>query len=428
MAITVNTTPDDWASVFNEILVEFQRKDFVVESIDTLDLVLSGAGSSTLDVGDYIYLFGDDGGGNTDSGFFTIAERTDNTLFVLNSAFSLVATSGYMNSDDVRTNYYLALIAEDEVYLKIVPDATGLLSADISENLVYLLSKENISDYDTKYIQDTNLGTSYELEYVEVWGETSQTAVSVGTFNVVFAALDYTDMTPYIIEPAGTPNEFFAKWLTEFEELAYWEGQDFDVAIINAFGSATLFVKEEKHFTDGTTSTDSYALSNWSDVMLRIQLNGGYASNIDYVNLYLFDTTRDRLTEKIRINIHQACDDSISVAWINTLGGLDYWNFTLRQDYSLPVNTKKTIFLKDSEFDLSKNANETIKLFADDINVVHQTGLEGLFYCLQAFLQETNMYINVRIDDGESFLYRTDSSKFKTEVKALKKQLNLGHL
>lgn len=429
MAITVNTTPNAWAGVFNEIPVEFQRKDFQVSSINGFNLFLSGAGSTNLDAGHNIFLFGDDGGGGTDSGFFTILSKGNDTTYLLTSAFPLVSTSGYLNSDDVREDYYLALIAENEVYLKIVPDATGLLSADISDNLVYLLSKENISDYGTAYIQDTNLGKSYELEFTEVYNDTVQTAVSVGTFNVVFAALAYTDMTPYIIEPSGgPPNTFFAKWLTEFEELAYWEGQAFDVAIINAFDSNTLFVKEEKHFTDGSSSTDTIALSNMSDVMLRIQLAGGYASNIDYINLYLFDTTQNRLTEKLRINIFQACDDSMSIAWINTLGGLDYWNFTLRQDYSLRVNTKKTIFLKDSEFDLSKSANNNIKLFADDINVIHQTGVAGLFYCLQAYLYETSSYINVRIDDGESFLYRTDSGKFKIEVEAIKELLNLGHL
>ena len=427
MAITVNTEPDEWAGVFNEILVEFQRKDFVVTSINGTDLVLTAPGSADLDADDYIYLYGDDGAGSTDSGFYTIATKSSNTVFTISAAFSLIATSGFLNSDDVRSDYYLALLAEDTVYLKIVPDPTGLCSADISENLIYLLTAANISDYVTKYSQDTYLGASYDLEYTEVYNDSVQTAVAVGTYYVVFAALGYTDMSDYIVEPSGTPNTNFAKWLTEFEELAYWNGQDFDVSIINSFSSATLFVKEEIHLLNGTSSTNSYALSNMAGV-LRIQLTGSYAASVSYINLYLFDTTRNRLTEKIRINIHQVCANSMSMAWINTLGGMDYWTFPIRQDYSVNVNTEKTIYLASSEFDYSKKGNEKIKLYADDIDTAHESGLKGLLYCLQAFLYESSTYVAVRINAGETFLYRTDSTKFNIEIEAIKKRLNLGHL
>ena len=169
MAITVNTEPDEWAGVFNEILVEFQRKDFVVTSINGTDLVLTAPGSADLDADDYIYLYGDAGAGNTDSGFFTIATKASNTVFTISAAFGdgVSAYAGYLNSDDVRSDYYLALLAEDTVYLKIVPDPTGLCSADISENLIYLLTAANYSDYVTKYSQDTYLGASYDLEYTE---------------------------------------------------------------------------------------------------------------------------------------------------------------------------------------------------------------------------------------------------------------------
>ena len=64
MAITTNTTPNEWSGVFNEILVEFQREDFAVTSITGTALVLT-AGSSVLKVGDYVYIYGDTGGGKT---------------------------------------------------------------------------------------------------------------------------------------------------------------------------------------------------------------------------------------------------------------------------------------------------------------------------------------------------------------------------
>ncbi len=427
MSVVIVTEPNEWSAVYNEVLVELQRKDFLVSAINGINLTLSGAGSPGLAVDDYIYLFGDDGGGGTDEGFFTIATRSSDTVFTINTAFSLVATSGFMNSDDVRDNWYVALLVEDEVYLKITPDATGLCSADISENLIYLLTPDNISDYGTKYIDDENLGKSYQLDHVEIYDETEQAAVTIGTYFCVFAALGYSDMANYVIEPVGTPNTSFVQFLTEFTQLAYWNGQSFDVSILSSFSSATLFVKEELHNLDGSSSTNSYALSDFVNKLNRYQMTGSY-SGVDYINLYVFDTTRDRLTEKLRIDIYNECTDAMSVCWINTKGGMDYWNFLSRQDHNLGVAVDSTIFLDDEEFDYSKSAFKTIVLYADDIKIEYVSGLEGLLYSLQAFAEIDGSYEKVRVKDGSFNLYRSDSERWSIQVELIRERLNLGHL
>jgi len=427
MSVTVITAPNELNSVYNDVLVELQREDFGISSINGTTLVLSGGGSSRLNTGDYVYIYGEDAGGNPETKYTTIASKTNDTTYTLSEGFSSVIASGYVNSDDVNEDYYIALLVGDEVYTKVVPDASGLATAYIQENLIYLLDAENNKNYSTKYSSDEVICTSFTLKYAEVYTQDQQALQTIGTYYCCFAALDYTDMSDYVIEPSGTPNTNFAKFMTEFTRSAYWNNQNFDVQIFSSWSSANLQVKEEKHLKDGTTSTDTYSLSDYSAKMNRIMLNGSY-SGVSYINLYIYDTVRDRLTEKLRIDIYDECSNSLQVAWVNTLGGIDYWNFLIRQDYAIDINTDNTIVLEDEEFDLQKTARKKITVYADDISTNYQSGLEGLYYCLQAWAYIGGEYVKVRIAPGSFTLYRSDLDHFSIQCELILEKLNLGHL
>lgn len=119
--------------------------------------------------------------------------------------------------------------------------------------------------------------------------------------------------------------------------------------------------------------------------------------------------------------IGTACENPIYLNWKNTLGGWDKWLFDVKQVYSLNTNYNGTFEKYVSNIEttnriketLKAEANEIIRLGADNLTTDNVKGLQDLFYSPRVLmLHEWNpplspVWIQVIPNSGTRQLYQT---------------------
>lgn len=413
--ITSITEPKNWQAIFNKIEIKFQRKDYKIQKISSSNIYLNSVDG--LQAGDNIYIK-------------TLHEMAFVKISVINSFYKyiLVGTSvtdqtgagGFVNCEMYNgvNKYWNAEILINNIATKRVnSDIYGLCTVDISKNLLFLFTIENTDDYLTKYRADNNLGISYNLAINEYSQDAIISTLDAGTFYGTLGALTYSDLSDYLLNYDTSHHGLF---LTEFDELKYWNNKQFDISLLVNANVTDIKVNEELHFLNGTTTTNQYSLPAYDNKLVRLSLEGNY-TNVKYINFYLTEGTVT-ITDVKRINVHESCN-GVNVHWINMLGGLDNWVFENMQKKSV-ITKADTVIFKDKELDYKKTAHEEITVFLENEDVKYLAGLERLLYALQIFIDNEP----VRIKTGTFKTYETNNNKFSLSCTFIKKELNLGHL
>lgn len=131
-----------------------------------------------------------------------------------------------------------------------------------------------------------------------------------------------------------------------------------------------------------------------------------------------------------------SCDGFVTLRWLNTLGGWEYWTFTARSTHGLAIGNvkdfKPDIFDNwDTDFiagsgdteTLSLDAAETMTLRTGGLTKDQANGLSTIKYSLN--VQTVSNGQTVQIDRG-SFDYRTDREKnIELSFKITKAQIQI---
>ena len=414
--ITLVTEPKTWQGIFNEILFEFQRKDFNVTLIDANYITLNSV--TGLEVGDNIYI------DVTEKQVFAEILAISGSAINTDVEFTDAGEQGFVNCETIDgEDKFWSLEIEINGYgvKQINSDIYGSCSTDISKNLKNLFSIVNTDDYSVKIREDSNLSAEYVIIANEIAQNEEISTLDVGTYYALFSCLAYSDLTDYYMDygSAGC-----GKFLTEFTELKFWGGENFDVGVImDVHESAIMNVKEELHFYDGTSETNAYTLSAYNNKLVRIGLAGSY-TNVKYINLGIFEgDSAMEACEVIKINVESDSCNGLNIHWINAFGVLDNWVFEHNQVYSVTTKANPIIF-DSKELDLSKTANEEITVFLENEDQKYLSGLQFLLYSPQLFIDGDA----VRIKTGTFKIYETSKDMFNLSFVLIKNHLNLAHL
>ena len=125
---------------------------------------------------------------------------------------------------------------------------------------------------------------------------------------------------------------------------------------------------------------------------------------------------------------------SIDLNWLNTLGGVEHWNFTAQKTYgyniSDVVTMERDIFQNwDTDFIAGEKQSEHLSLKANESNIVRSQALT-----LQQVKAIAKIKYSIRVNDEtdinnivtvlvdkQSFTYRTDNDKQYFFINNLKK-------
>ena len=408
------TQAKQWQTIFNSINFEFQRKDYQITNIDSNYVTLNSVNG--LVIGDYIYISTLNG-----SNFATIEDVNATSNWIITDVVLIdQLTGGFVNCETyngVNKYWNLEILINGYSVKAINSDATGLCQTDISKSLNFLFNIVNEDNYTVKYREDDNLGVVYSVSVKEISQNVESSETHIGDYNATLGCLDYSDLSDYLIETSH-----HGLFLTEFQELKYYNNQQFDIGIlINTPGVSDIEVSEELHKFDGSIITNKYTLDSYTQKMVRIGLTGDY-TGVKYIELYLNEGTTE-ITNRIKINVHNEICNSVNVHWVNALGRLDNWCFTNNQ--KINANTKATTFIfNKKEIDFKKTANEEVQVFLENEDKKYSSGLKHLLYALQIWIDNEP----VRIKTGTFLIEETSSSKFALSCTFIKNHKNLGNL
>lgn len=306
---------------------------------------------------------------------YQIIQWFSDTNFVINLAYS---AANVLSSGTVKYYYYnycakiriyagipaahawtaqkaYELIAE----VKMIPDSTGIITLNIAE---YIKKKiEVIKNNSLLGTLPNNIDAwcNFYLTYAESYDDSNMYTVSEFTDTYTddsgtFEGYAVNAKLPFKTRSAGALSQYVSgvtattrqKWLTAFTRPKLFIDKYFDVSYIKNTATAGDYIKRDCYrLTAGNYSL----LSSTNDVQTDYD-QGVYRYAItqsaaleDRIDITYFNVSGVQLSETLTIDVNQDCTaQDFYVAWLNYLGGYDYWNFMARKRYSIDVTESKT--------------------------------------------------------------------------------------
>jgi hypothetical protein len=348
--------------IHNPLNVKVERKDFAV--IDTQD---NGSGKTQINITGTLpaltvdgYVFCNIGTfGSGVWGNYKVISNTSGAV-VIDLAFSIVLTGGYINLTTDRPNYYIYTQMQSQLptildidglinYItrKDLPDTAGVAVFDAAVDMRSKFTVKNNSTYLNLNEEDAANCVIYALNCLEVWDGSSESFTTGGFIGAVNGALQIqnhggSNMQLYLPTEAGNQK---AKLLTDSSRLRRWEGLPFDIHGILGFDvvdgtNAPYLSTHEVEYSSGivgtVTDTPLTGITFASQLIHRFIMQGGYAPSVDrvnfsinYVNGIILYTN---ITEELQIRIeHSIPCNPVYLHWLNKKGGYNYWCFGRRQ-------------------------------------------------------------------------------------------------
>ncbi|WP_413668913.1 hypothetical protein ACEN9X_02550 [Mucilaginibacter sp. Mucisp86] len=444
------TLPDGyvsrWNAAFNPVVFTYQRKDFTIKSI-TAD---SGQGHTIISVnanfidpntglpkvkaGDKIYI-------NTAAykGVYTIEKVSGINTIVINTLFASSDTTGFININSMYPYYELhTRITYTDPFTNTLstiksvnrPDNTGLIKADLSNFLQSLLRPADNNNYNQVDYADTNLCTSFMVEYAWHYDDGS-TEGFTSNFNqiqhpyyVVYAAKQLGDKYGGNLA-AYVPNvNSPAQWITDFKEPAYSAGYPFDIGYLFTDEMTNLqpycqltLLDINRNSLPGSYEPDhlqneddswilnedgsKFSIGNQTSFVMplagpaglhRLMVSANFPPEAYYFNMqirYDDENGSHSLTKVQTVRIDDAVDDnSVYLRWIGLSGAWNYYRFVFNQEISLDV--QNAVIIKNYvqnwqtqegiEEVISKSAGQKMKVIAEDLSVNDIRGLQSIKY------------------------------------------------
>lgn len=371
-----------WNAVWHPIIYRFQRQDAQITDIQ--DIIGTGEGMTitvdeeiTITAGSQIYIHYI-GAGEPNmvlEGLYTVVGSTigtGETDITIETDTEVVGSlgEGYINAVDDRSFYMIEIKilrydispAGSELttsYAQFRPsNDAGDVKADLQSWLQLLVNSDNNFEYDVDNELDKGLGQAYTLEAREYWKEDgygawiSDDLFGEGSKGVVNAVKQVgqkwgQNMGNYVMQqPQGSPQtNTFGKFLTGFTKPIYHEDYPYDISFIHSenIGSFAVIKLERRYDINGVqlsqnqTTLDTPLSEATSDIgVMRMMLDGGYASNVYRVDVSIYSDTIgiDNLISETKSIYVDHCERKRPeyFAWLNKHGGFDYWLFYNHQE------------------------------------------------------------------------------------------------
>lgn len=309
-----SNTISRWSAVHHPIKFGIQRRDFeITASINSTNgLTVYTTDTSELTVGNSVYVVS-----GTNIGVGEILSIVANNSFecTFDNASPIVQTGGFFNLT-TRTNYYCVtrVLGVDEFNQYYIigesynkPDATGLMSVDVSSWLKSLVGYTDDFQYDQTNWRDDNLGGRFNITFAEFWtGHDGEFAEPSGSnlFYFTNSAKQIRDvyganMGAFV--PFRETNDVKPKFLCDFAIPTYFPGFPFSIDFIySEVISEINITKKEKQLdiNGGSSYTGSTLLdANESIGVNRLMLLESYTSDITQLQVWLETDYSDALLE-----------------------------------------------------------------------------------------------------------------------------------
>lgn len=454
-----------WSAAFNPIVLQLQRKDFDVVSVDagsngsqyrvTLDVMLSSK-NNALAITQPIYI-------KTAKyeyyGKVTSEIVSGKTVLIVPTVYVGDDAGGFIIIPNSKPGYYIELELiygydpniKNSIFAEFTPGRDGKTKADLSGFLRSLVKPVDEFQYNVVNWRDINLAASYNIRYREVW-ETGDSAYYTSEYPlyVTYSARQLGEayggnMAQYTPFLSGQ-----AKWLTEFKRPKYTQGLPFDLAFIlseyivsqelffeitpnngtiingmllNADGSYLLNADLSRFLIE---RNDNPAINNVQvqEIIeqlgvnrLLINQNFDTATEIKVNIYYLNNGDKVYVMEDLYLDIITPCEEPyIYLKFINHLGGWDYYRFGYNQVIGGNVSIDEQVvrYVSDWAYQdtindvISKSANDKITFGADGVSQDDMRSLAWLKKSVkvQMYIGDNN-WQTVVIDGGGLWDYDT---------------------
>lgn len=423
-----------WNAAFNPIVINYQRKDFAVVAIQQSGANIKVKTSVTLTTAQYNLGINNGIYFKSDKYEFYGKPLSYNPTdgFIVNTAYLGDDTSGYLNVNSTRPNFYVETeltTGNDPVNKQVLvaqhsPSVDGHTRADLSPYLQSLLSPNETYDYLLSNYKDYNLGGSYTIRYREVW-DTGNTEWFSAPYPLyyTYAAMQLGDkyggnMAQYVPFLSVPNNSLKAKFLTGFNNPTFFGGLPYEISFIY---SENVIDKELYLELIPNCGTPENALLLNADAGYLLNADSSrfiiehvYNPNIQgfpiiealginrllipnvfdccdteiVANIYYMSgETKVYIMQPLTIKYQCTCDDPyVYLKWINKLGGWDYWRFGYNQGLSDTTANSQQVenFVRDWENDqtiediISKQANGKLTLVAGQLSLPELEGLSWI--------------------------------------------------
>ncbi len=369
-------------------------------------------------------------------GTFEVLEKSG-SLLTLDCPYVANDTLGFVNINSIKAYYQVQIKVTyvDPVTGKFVtnlmsfsPNSTGFVQADLAYLLQTLLQAKDQSNYTLVNYRDMQLSASYTIQYAEVWTNALVAWTTMpNPFYVIFSAKQLGDkyggnLAEYVPFQLGFQP---AKWLSDFSMPVYSGHFPFDLGFIFSeymvglapFYNVVLLDINKKPLTDQTVANGfllnesgtfqlnedaskfiiaSQTLVN-QPIVEHVGLNR-LLINFDVPDLcwyfkvqikYTAGPNTYNLTQPITCRIDQnTTDRPVYLRWIGLNGSWQYYRFCYNQavmlDVSEAVNIKRFVVDWQNEDTIedviSKNAGESMQVFAENVSVDDIKGLQSIKY------------------------------------------------
>lgn len=135
------------------------------------------------------------------------------------------------------------------------------------------------------------------------------------------------------------------QFLTKLEQPKLWDGYPFLLSaligdvddglilVVEEYNKAGVYVTETE--SDTPTSYEN-SLVNW-DVS---EIGGTFGEDVLYLIVYLKTDAGEILTDELRIDVIQPCQNPVYLMARNSLGGVLHWMFDQNQEYGLDYDNQ----------------------------------------------------------------------------------------
>lgn len=415
-----------WNAAYNPIVINFQRKDFLVISITRAsDSQIAVTLSTTLLTNQYQL-------GLNDTLYLKTAKYeyqgkassfsnvSGNGVFIIDKTYTEDDTTGFLNINGIKPGYYIDLIIQyglDPVNPQFInptfsQNSKGAVRADLSPFLQTLLDfKDNYNYTDASYT-DLSQSASYQVKFRELWsGGNGQWFSAPYPLYVARAAMQLGEknngnMAQYVPFVDATNSYDKAKFLTNFKQPVYWQGLPFEISFIYSEdlinqalflelvpdcgeepGDILLENADAGLITDTDTSKFIIARTDISSIPVlqalgvnRLLIPDVFdccASKIVANIYFLVDSVKHYVMHPLTIRTICKCSEPyVYLKWVNSLGAWDYYYFGYNQTLSANISNDQSVkrFVLNWENDdtiednISKSSVSSLVVGADGIS------------------------------------------------------------
>jgi len=333
----------------------------------------------------------------------------------------------------------------------------GDVYTDFTKVLLKTIQPKSEYDFSGEAVKDNDMMGYFDINFKDNFG---MNLTAIGSAYVNAGRMKQT-MQEYVIFET-TDNDEKAKFLTQYKTVPYWAGKQIDLSFIlgkntgrtSDFGGTpyenlSLYRFEQLTFDNGNQTVEITLLPKLGNGVYRTKLDlyhpvNGFAKSafvwiaIDeevkikyvgdqyveggYVEAKGQSATAQRVTEIIEVRKQKACDPSIYVEWLNTLGGWSKFLFQFNQSETDQIGTleyeKSYEYLNevDSFVEvLGKERTVTVECEAE-INDNEIEALRELRSSPQVYLLDGTTRTPIRVSSGKFDGKQTRNNKHLFEI------------